>query len=367
MAGINIDDPDDPVDITSVLDSGENVYSSEDYLYIATSNYINSGWLISELTTTVHKFKLDNGKVSYVDKGEVKGRVLNQFSMDQYGEYFRIATTSDEYDARGWYVSTNNNLYVLDGGMRVIGALEDLAPGEVIYSVRFMGERAYIVTFKTVDPLFVISLKDPRKPELLGALKIPGYSDYLHPYDENHIIGFGKDTVEIANKWSGGESVTAYYQGMKMAIFDVSDVTNPIEKFTTNIGDRGTDSELLRNHKALLFSKERELLAFPVTVMTVPERNKTGNPINDSLLYGQFEFQGAYVYNINLESGFTLRGKITHLSAQDYLKAGSYWYDSDKNIERLLYIRESLFSLSKATITANNLSDLKETGRLNLK
>ena len=112
-----------------------------------------------------------------------------------------------------------------------------------------MGDRAYVVTFKTVDPLFVIDLKDPEKPVILGALKIPGYSDYLHPYDENHIIGFGKDTVEIKGQ--------AYYQGMKVALFDVTDVSNPVQKFSEMIGDRGTDSELLSNHKALLFSKRK--------------------------------------------------------------------------------------------------------------
>ena len=109
--------------------------------------------------------------------------------------------------------------------------------------------------------LFVIGLKDPCNPVVLGALKIPGYSDYLHPYDENHIIGFGKDTVELPQKdWNGNKTGTvAFYQGMKIAIFDVTDVNNPIEMFSEKIGDRGTDSELLRNHKALLFSKSRNL------------------------------------------------------------------------------------------------------------
>jgi uncharacterized secreted protein with C-terminal beta-propeller domain len=145
-----------------------------------------------------------------------------------------------------------------------------------------MGDRGYMVTFKKVDPLFVIDLKDPRSPKILGALKIPGYSDYLHPYDENHIIGFGKDTEEVGNG--------AFYQGMKIAVFDVTDVTNPIEMFKENIGDRGTDSELLRNHKALLFSKDKNLLAFPVTVMEVKNKNKADK--ESIFQYGEFAFQG---------------------------------------------------------------------------
>lgn len=151
------------------------------------------------------------------------------------------------------------NVYILDEALKVAGRIEDIAPGERIYSVRFMGDRAYMVTFKQVDPLFAIDLKDPKAPKILGALNIPGYSDYLHPYDGNHIIGFGKDTVEKGSM--------AYYQGMKPAVFDVSDVAHPKEKFKEIIGGRGTESELLHNHKALLFDREKNLLAFPVTVM----------------------------------------------------------------------------------------------------
>ena len=363
VAGVDVEDTTRKVSVQTILDSGDNVYASGNYLYIATGRYRNSYWSEYSQSTDIHRFSLNNGEVQYIDKGKVNGTVLNQFSMDQHDSYFRIATTSND---ENWMSS--NNLYVLNGDMKVVGTLEDLAPGEQIYSVRFMGERAYVVTFKTVDPLFVIDLKDPTKPNVLGALKIPGYSDYLHPYDENHIIGFGKNTVEYKNNWGGTESVTAYYQGMKVALFDVTDVTNPKELYKEEIGDRGTESELLYNHKALLFSRERELLAFPVTVMTVPESAKTGSLKSDSLAYGQFEFQGAYVYRLNLEDGFQLRGRITHISADEYKKAGSYWYGSDSNIERLLYIKNALFALSADCISAADLNaeNIPELGRLKL-
>jgi uncharacterized secreted protein with C-terminal beta-propeller domain len=126
--------------------------------------------------------------------------------MDEHKGYFRIATTVGEVWRTGENTS-KNNVYVLDSSLSITGKIEGIAPGEKIYSVRFMGDRAYMVTFKKVDPFFVLDLQDPRNPAILGKLKIPGYSDYLHPYDENHIIGFGKDTVEMGAKEWGGDSM----------------------------------------------------------------------------------------------------------------------------------------------------------------
>jgi uncharacterized secreted protein with C-terminal beta-propeller domain len=253
----------------------------------------------------------------------------------------------------------------LDNELNIKGKIEDIAPGERIYSVRFMGDRAYMVTFKTVDPLFVLDLKDPASPKILGALKIPGYSDYLHPYDENHIIGFGKDTIELSQKGNKGNEVetTAFYQGMKIALFDVSNVEKPIEMFKEVIGDRGTDSEVLNNHKALLFAKDKNLLAFPITVMEV--KGSKVDP-NGFPKYGELTFQGAYVYNLDLEKGFILKGKISHLTDEQYLKSGQGWYNSDRNIQRIIYINNNLYTISNALIKANDLTNLREIGTVSL-
>jgi uncharacterized secreted protein with C-terminal beta-propeller domain len=157
----------------------------------------------------------------------------------------------------------------------------------------------------------------------------------------------------------------AFYTGMKMALFDVTDVNNPVELFKETIGDRGTDSDLLNNHKALLFDKDKNLLAFPVRVMvTDNSQASTGSTVPQ---YGSFAFQGAYVYNLDLTNGFTMKGKITHLSDEDYLKAGNYWYDSDKNITRVIYINDCLYTLSNSFILANSLDDLQEIERLEIK
>ena len=136
-----------------------------------------------------------------------------------------------------------------------------------------------------------------------------------------------------------------------MALFDISDVTNPIEKHVEIIGDRGTDSDLLYNHKALLYDADKNLLAFPVTVRRVTEDKKAATQ------YGQFEFDGAYVYNFSKDTGFELKGKISHLTDEDYLKAGNY-FDYSKKINRILYANGNLFTTSMANIQAHRLDDL---------
>lgn len=373
IAGIDLDGG-EAADVSAYLGAGQNIYASTENLYVAVTRYTAGGVrplpdisgtsavsakakiaAENEENTLLYKFGLQDAKVTYLSKGEVPGTILNQFSMDEAGGFFRIATTKGDV----WRTdegTSKNNLYVLDDMLSITGRVEDMAPGEKIYSVRFMGNRAYVVTFKKVDPLFVIDLKNPAKPAVLGALKIPGYSDYLHPYDENHIIGFGKDAVEVKGQ--------AYYLGMKIALFDVTDVSRPVQKFSQVIGDRGTDSPLLRDHKALLFSKEKNLLAFPVTVMEVKDGARTME--GEIPQYGEFTFQGAYVYNLDLTDGFKLKGKITHLSGSDYLKAGSDWYDSDKNIHRLLYIDDTLYTLSNSMLKANGLQDLKDKGGITI-
>ncbi len=380
VAGVNLDMPKQEVNVSTYLGSGESIYASQDNLYVAVTKhtFVEHGPVIfdsaaskpimpahNDKSTMLYRFALNDGKLEYTGKGQVPGSILNQFSMDESSGFFRIATTTGEMWRDDAFTS-KNNVYVLDSSLSVTGKLEDIAPGEKIYSVRFMGHRAYMVTFRTVDPLFVLDLKDPKNPQVLGALKIPGYSDYLHPYDENHIIGFGKDAVEIVRKDEKGNEIfrNAYYLGMKMAIFDVSDVKNPKEKYSEKIGDRGTDSELLRNHKALLFSKEKNLLAFPVTLMEVMDQEKF--EANGMPAYGSFSFQGAYVYGIDLEKGFRLRGRITHISEDEYMKAGDRWYDSNKSIQRILYIDDSLYTVSNSRIKAHGIHDLKEKGSLEL-
>ncbi len=347
-----------------IAGSGQNIYSSADNFYIAQSYYdypvriLRTGSNADE-KTAVQKFSLDNGKVSFVAGGEVPGSILNQFSMDEHEGNFRIATTKGDV----WSGNSTSNVYVLDEELKLIGVLEGLAPGERIYSSRFMGDRAYLVTFKKVDPLFVIDLSDPENPEVLGKLKIPGYSDYLHPYDENHIIGIGKEAVDAEESLVESRGLDfAWYQGVKMAVFDVSDVENPKELHKVVIGDRGTDSAALQDHKAFLFDKEKNLLVVPVLLAEIKDKETAS-----ANTYGDYVFQGAYVYDLTLDNGFNLKGRITHFESEDaFKKSGHYFYGSDYSIIRSLYIDDTLYTLSSSVLKLNNLDTLEELKALNL-
>jgi inhibitor of cysteine peptidase len=371
IATLDLEKPQAPADIHSYLGSGNQVYASSQSLYVAVNKYTYAdpalpstsiAYRPADTSTQIYKFALEPGKVQYYGSGVVPGTILNQFSMDENGDYFRIATTSGEMWRNDQYIS-QNNVYILDQDLKLCGKLENIAPGEKIYSTRFMGDRVYMVTFKNVDPFFVLDIKDPQNPKILGKLKIPGYSDYLQPYDENHIIGFGKDTVETKS-WNGQNQT--FYQGMKIAIFDVTDVSKPVEMSRALIGDRGTDSEVLRNHKALLFSQEKNLLVLPVNVMEVQNKNASGEGKYISE-YGSFAFQGAYIYRIDLTNGLQFRGRISHLSPEDYTKAGDARFDTDKNVERALYIGDTLYTLSPDMIKAHDLSSLGEINTLSLR
>jgi inhibitor of cysteine peptidase len=350
------------VDKEVILGSGNNVYASLENLYVAQSVGRYNGWLAEKITdnveqTTVLKFSLDDGEIAFDSEGKVPGHILNQFSMDEFAGNFRIATTKGQV----WNneQKSTNNVYVLDSRMNVVGSLEDLAPGEKIYSVRFMGKKGYVVTFKKVDPLFVIDLSDASNPNVLGKLKIPGYSDYLHPYDENHIIGIGKDTVEAEDELKTGRQLDfAWYQGVKMALFDVSDVSNPIELHKVIIGDRGTDSDALHDHKAFLFDREKNLLVLPITLAEIKGEKSQDNQ------YGEFTFQGAYVFDLTAKDGFDLRGKVTHYDNSDAFEKSGYRFYGNANIRRSLYIGDVLYTFSDARLQMNDLGSLNRLDKI---
>jgi hypothetical protein len=239
--------------------------------------------------------------------------------------------------------------------MEIVGSVEDLAPGERIYSARFIGDRAYLVTFKKVDPFYVIDLSDPMDPEVLGFLKIPGYSDYLHPFDEDHVIGVGKWTEESD---SGN---FAWYQGVKISVFDVSDVSNPVESANIILGDRGTDSYALRDHKAFLFDKEKGILVIPVSLAKIDESKYDGDiPAN---AFGQVYWQGAMVLDID-EDSIEERGRVSHYDEDD--EFNRWYWGGNKAVQRSLYMDDVLYTISQSKIKANDLGTIAEINEVDL-
>jgi uncharacterized secreted protein with C-terminal beta-propeller domain len=297
--------------------------------------------------TPIHRFAIGGGEIEYAACGEVRGTVLNRYSMDEHEGYFRIATTAGAL----WGVGENlasNNVYVLDLELQVVGALEGLAPGERIYSARFMGDRCYLVTFKKVDPLFVIDLKEPSAPRVLGELKIPGYSDYLHPYDETHLIGIGKETIEAE------EGDFAWYQGVKVSLFDVSVPEKPKELWKYVIGDRGTYSPALRDPKALLFDRNKNLLVLPIKLAEIDQTEyPEGVP---PYAHGEYVWEGVYVFHVSMSQGLILRGRVAH----------SETLEPEHAIKRSFYIGEVLYTVSSAMLKMNSLADLQELNLVEL-
>jgi uncharacterized secreted protein with C-terminal beta-propeller domain len=301
--------------------------------------------------TVIQKININKGYIEYKMKGEVPGSLLNQFSMDESGDHFRVATTSQIWTGRG--SKQYNNVYVMDKDLGITGKLEEIAQDESIYSTRFIGNRLYMVTFKRIDPLFVIDLSDPKDPKILGELKIPGFSDYLHPYDENHIIGVGKETAD--NQW-GGTSI----KGVKLSLFDVSDVNNPNQLYQYEIGASGTDSEALRDHKAFLFDRKKNLLVIPIREVT--EKTRYDSSVSPGH-YMQRVWQGAYVFNLTPEDGFKLRGKVSHLN--DF-EEDTYYWNSPSAVRRSMYMNDVLYTVSAQKIKMNDLNKLTAINSIDL-
>ncbi len=382
LSNVDLNNIENKLNVNSYLMNINNCYVSENNIYLLNEKYKTGEPKIANIFglkglfgildydynseengyyTEIYKFNLlQDGNIKFANKASEKGTTINQFSIDEYKNNLRVA------------LQDNNNgskIIILDENMKKIGETTNLAKGEKMYSSRFLGEKAYMVTYKTVDPLFVVDLSTPQTPKVLGELKIPGYSTYLHPYDENHIIGIGMQTEEKVNRNSSGKvtSTTATITGMKMALFDVTDVQNPVQISDTIIGDRRTTSSILTNHKALLFSKEKEIIAIPVNnyqedFSVISYNNNYSTMINSYKSYPKDHIsEGYFVYNINLKDGFKLKGTITHNKNEKKNR-----YNLETRLLRGLYIENNLYTISEDYIKVNKLEDLQEISQLEI-
>lgn len=340
------------------LGGSSGLYMSENALYLTTPMYesnidvssekrvMDMIWLPRSADTQIFKWNVDGTTLNFVGSTEVKGTVLNQYSMDEYKGNFRIFTT----EGNTWNEKSTsyNHLFILDEHLKPLGSVKDMAPGEKIYSARFMGEKAYVVTFKQVDPLFVIDVANPKKPAVLGELKIPGFSNYLHPLDETHLIGIGYDTEQRYDSYTKRNfTVTT---NMKMSLFDVSDFRNPREQSTVKIGGKGSSSEVQYNPKALFRNKEFNYFGFPVVLY---EAGK-----GDEVVY---QGHGAQIYEITAEKGIVLKGNIINRNNNESYEN---W---EQVVQRVVYIDDTLYTIARNEVKSYQLNDFKPLDTLTIK
>ena len=282
--------------------------------FTEVANEVLKGKALEE--TVIYRFAIKGLDVVAEAKGSVPGYVLDQFSMDEYKGYFRVATTSSTFCVEDSVIRTKrvNNVYVLDMNLSIVGKLEGLAPGERIYAARYLGDLMYLVTYRQVDPLYGIDLSDPENPKVIGYLKIPGYSEYLHPFRDRYLIGIGIETDKSGR-----------FVGLKVSLFDISNPKNITE--VSKIVIKGAfKTPVFSDHKAFLINYLKNYTAFPV--------------------YGVRE--GVAVIGVN-DGNLTYRGFLEHANAL-----------------RALYIGDYIYSISQKSIKVFDDSALEEVAEIEL-
>lgn len=378
------------------------LYASTRAVYLTDTTY---DWWGYRENTTVHKLAYDDdGAARYVASGTFAGRPLNQFSMDEDGGYLRVAThvanggwmvaepggpmvavidasgaedsgsgstgsgsaagsdgaTSDDGTAPDDDSTTSsdetptepppptdlpyNAVFVLAedaGKLNVVGEVRDIAPGERIYSARFLGSRGYLVTFRQIDPLFAIDFTTPSAPRLRGELKVPGFSEYLHPLGPNHLIGVGRSTAP------DGAAVPF---GIQLSLFDVTDMDNPAVVEQATIGGYGSYSEVSGDHKAFTYFESRGLMAIPATLF-----GGGADPWDP-----QQTFQGILVFRVDATTGFEELGRLDSVAID---VGGGYSYSA---WTRSVFIGDDAYAVTSEGVRAATVPNFNETSVVTL-
>lgn len=334
IMSISLDHP-GPVKASTIISRSGAIYASTDALYMAVPHQ----W--SGDISTVHKFRIDDNPAHtrYLASGIVTGRALNQFAMDEQDGFLRIATTDGHLPSPD--VSSFLTVLEQDGKyLRTVGEIGHIAPTEDIRSVRFDGDRAFIVTFKKTDPLFAFDLSNPRAPRQLGELKIPGFSTYMHMLDSNHLLTIGYDADDHGS--------FAYFSGVLLQIFDVTDPTQPALAHKHVIGTRGSSSEALTNHLAFTWYPEESLLALP---MTICEGGGDGS-------YGQMmTFSGLMVFDATVDTGFAEHGRVAH-TLDPNATCYNWWTRSSSTVKRSLFLDNFVYSISEGELKVRDVNAL---------
>ncbi|AIO18153.1 Beta propeller domain protein [Candidatus Izimaplasma bacterium HR1] len=343
--GINLDTEEVSTEVI-LGEGGYNLYVSTENIYLTGTKWNwNNDFIAAleadenaeteedpyEIETSIVRVEIENGTVSFGAEGSVPGVALDQFAMDENGEYIRIVTTTSNWWWWGNTSEINNRLMVLDMDLNVISTLERIGKeGETVQSTRFVGDYAYVVTFLRTDPFYVIDLSDPENPEKLSELEIPGFSDYLQPIGEDYILGIGYGDNE------GGT------QGLKISLYDVSDKTHAVvaSEIVYPYSDNGYIwTSTVYNHKDLLVSLSKGIIALPYTEYS------WGNETND---YHWTYNTGVMVLNLDIENGvISERGRVEHSEA-DY---------HDIYVYKSKFIDDYLYTISSKFIKVSTIDD----------
>ena len=327
---INIEDASEEVKTKVIAGNNSEIYMSLDNLYLTENIYQTQnfkcpadamcimpfyyGWTSN---TVVHKMNVIKNNLKYQDSTILPWRPLNQYSMDEKDSKFRIITSTNNWGAKR---EQHTDLFILDKNLNLYSSLKNLWEKENFKSSRFMWDKLFLVTFKQVDPLYAIDLSDQKNPKILGQLKIPGYSEYLHPYDKNHLIGLWKDTYETdygatRNWWLKVDLYEINYD-KKCGDSDLSaDEKEKCkswiykwiivkQKYSKILGDAGSYSEAEYNPRMFMWNANKKLLFLPATLYT--KFNKKDYRNKDF-------FQGLVTLNIDKNSGITEKYRITHI------------------------------------------------------
>jgi uncharacterized secreted protein with C-terminal beta-propeller domain len=348
---VDMQDDQAPTASTGLLANGWQVYASQDNLYVAlSSSWWWWGWGSWDVETHIHKFSLGQTP-RYEASGAVDGWLLNQFSMSEYDGYLRVATT----DFRNWWGPEEdsdqepaNNVFVLDqkqGALETVGQVRGIAPGEQIFAVRMMGQKGYVVTFEQTDPLFTIDLSDPYQPEVVGELHIPGFSNYLHPMGEDHLLAVGRAGDDDGN-----------LRGVQVQIFDVSDFAHPALAHQFELdqeGDGWSWSEAQWDHHAFTF--HNGVLSFPLAIYNYDEAD------------GRYDyFSGLVVLDVDAQAGISEVGRVDHsdlalrqacpYQGDDRRYCDDFYdYNWNAQMRRSIYIEDNLYSLSQVGLKVSPL------------
>ncbi len=337
------------VNASAVMGQGMKVYASANSLYVSANNW---RWTGGRGGTQIHKFTLNRrqGPPRYAASGVVPGYLLNQFSMDEHKGYLRVATTDQGWRGtwrwRGRRVTgAASNIFVLQqrqGDLATVGSVRGMAPGERIYAARMVGDQGYLVTFRQTDPLFTIDLSNPRAPKVMGELKIPGFSSYIHPIASGQLLTVGQDADERGR-----------VRGAHLQIFDVTDMKNPkrTHHYKLTLGYGSSRSAAQWDHHAFTYNSRTKTLALPLTVYRY---HKNGG-----------NFSGVVLVKADPKKGFADIGAVEHsdLAARTRCATSSYCGGPNRYwsvpVTRSIFMDDNLYTLSNYGLKVNKLPKLK--------